>query len=114
MTRPKTQKARKLTADSRRFTQMDTERNPFKNITAEASLDWARDPELVEAQRAQRINFFVCRETTTNKNIPQIRAKSFCPIIVSRLGKKDFLSVLCVSAVKCPNPYLRESVRICG
>jgi len=101
MTRPKTQKARKLTADSRRFTQMDTERNPFKNITA-------------ETQRAQRINFFVCRETTTNKNIPQIRAKSFCPIIVSRLGKKDFLSVLCVSAVKCPNPYLRESAKICG
>ncbi len=43
-----------------------------------------------EAQRAQRIAFFVCRETTTNKNIPQIRAKSFCPIVVSRLGKKGF------------------------
>ncbi len=56
---------------------MDTERNPFKNITA-------------EALRAQRINFFVCRETTTNKNIPQFRAKSFCPIVVSRLGKKGF------------------------
>jgi len=24
---------------------MDTERNPFKNITAETSLDWARDGE---------------------------------------------------------------------
>jgi len=69
---------------------MDAERNPFKNITAEASLDWARDPELVEGQRAQRIKFFVCRETTTNKNVPQIRAVSFCPIVVSRLGKKEF------------------------
>ncbi len=49
----------------------------------------------VEPQRAQRIKIFVCRETTTNKNIPQIRAKSFCPIVVSRLGKKDLLSVLC-------------------
>ncbi len=62
----------------------------FKNITAEASLDWARDPELVEGQRAQRINFFVCRETTTNKNITQFRALSFCPIVVSRLGKRGF------------------------
>jgi len=41
------------------------------------------------------------------QNIPQIRAKSFCPIVVFRLGKRDSLSVLCVSAVKCPNPYLR-------
>ncbi len=49
-----------------RFMQMDTERNPFKNITAEASLDWVRDPELVEGQRAQRINFlFVGRRRQT-------------------------------------------------
>ncbi len=55
-----------LTADSRRFTQMDTERNPFKNITAEASLDDARDPEPVEGQRSQRINFlFVGRRRQT-------------------------------------------------
>jgi len=68
---------------------MDTEKNPFKNITAETSLDWARDLEPVERQRAQRIIFF-CRETTTNKNIAQIRAESFCPIVVSRLGKMGF------------------------
>ena len=45
---------------------MDTERNPFKNITAEASLDWARDPELVDGQRAQRIKIlFVGRRRQT-------------------------------------------------
>jgi len=53
-------------AINRRFTQMDAEGNPFKNITAEASLDWARDPELVEGQRAQRIKFlFVGRRRQT-------------------------------------------------
>ncbi len=60
MTRAKPENAQKLTADSRRFTQMDTERNPFKNITA-------------EAQRSQRIAFFVCRETTTNKNMTLLK-----------------------------------------
>ncbi len=55
-----------LAAINRQFTQMDPERNPFKNITAEASLDWARDPELVKGQRAQRINFlFVGRRRQT-------------------------------------------------
>ena len=53
MTRPKMENAQKLTADLRRFTLMDTERNPFKNITA-------------EAQRTQRINFlFVGRRRQT-------------------------------------------------
>ncbi len=61
----------------RRFTQMDTERNPFKNITA-------------EAQRAQRNNFLFVGRRRQTKNIPQIRAKSFCPIVVSRLGKMGF------------------------
>ncbi len=45
---------------------MDTERNPSNNITAEASLDWARDPEFVEGQSAQRIKFlFVGRRRQT-------------------------------------------------
>ncbi len=66
MTRAKTQSARTLTTDSRRFTQIDTGRIPFKNITAEASLDWARDPELVEGQREQGIKFsFVGRQRQT-------------------------------------------------
>ncbi len=30
-----------------------------------------------EAQRAQRMTFFVCRETTTNKNISLLKTKSF-------------------------------------
>jgi hypothetical protein len=73
----------------RRFTQMDTERNPFKNITAEASLDWARDPELVEGQRAQRISFFVCRETTTNKNLSAFRQNRF-----SQSSSPDWAKIL--------------------
>jgi len=85
----KAQKAQKLTADSRRFTQMETKRNPFKNITAEASLDWARDPELVEGQRAQRIIFCLSGDDDKQKPFP-IRSVSFCPIVVSRLGKKGF------------------------
>jgi hypothetical protein len=56
---------------------MDTERTPFKAITAEASLDWARDPELVEGQRAQIVSIFVCREPTTNKNIAFLKTRSF-------------------------------------
>ncbi len=49
---------------------MNTEGNPFKNITAEASLDWARGPELVEGQRAQRINFlFVGRRRQTKTSL---------------------------------------------
>ncbi len=56
---------------------MDTERNPFKAITAEASLDWARDPELVEGRRAQIVSIFVCREPTTNKNIALLKTRSF-------------------------------------
>ncbi len=41
-----------LTADSRRFTQMDTERNPFKKITAGAPIDGLRVVSQVEPQRA--------------------------------------------------------------
>ncbi len=68
---------------------MDTERNPFKNITAEASLDWARDPELVEGQRAQRIIFCLSGDDDKQKPFP-IKSVCFCPIVVSRLGKKGF------------------------
>jgi len=60
------QDAKPVKSFNRRFSPMDVERNTFKNITAEASLDWARDPELVEGQRAQRINFlFVGRRRQT-------------------------------------------------
>ncbi len=47
------------------------------------------------------------KTVTINKNILQNKAVRFCPIVVSRLGKGDFLSVLCVSAVRWPNLYLR-------
>jgi len=83
---------------NRRFTQMDTERNPLKNITAEAQ----------RAQRAQRINFLFVGRRRQTKNIPQIRAKSFCLIVVSRLGKRDFLSVLCGREKKFKNHQNRK------
>ncbi len=59
------------------LTHMDTERNPFKAITA-------------EARRAQKILFFVCRETTTNKIILQIRAGSFAQSSSPDWAKKFF------------------------
>ncbi len=43
-------------ANNRRFTQMDTEGNPFKNITA-------------EAQRAQRINFLFVGKRRQTKTL---------------------------------------------
>ncbi len=64
--RAKMQNARKLTADPRRFTRIDTERNPFMNITAEAPFDGLRVVSIVEPQRAQRIKFlFVVRRRQT-------------------------------------------------
>ncbi len=45
---------------------MDTERNPFKNITAEAPFDGLRVVSQVEPQRAQRIKFlFIGRRRQT-------------------------------------------------
>ena len=68
---------------------MDTERNPFKNITAEASLDWARDPELVEGQRAQRIKFlFVGRRRQTKHYSNQ--SYKFLPNHRLPIGQKGF------------------------
>jgi len=74
---------------NRRFTQMDTERNPFKNITAEASLDWARDPELVERQRAQRINFLFVGRRLQTKSLPKLELE----VLPNRrlpIGQKGF------------------------
>jgi hypothetical protein len=76
MPHAKVRNAQKLTADSRRFTQMETKRNPFKNITA-------------EAQRAQRIIFCLSGDDDKQKPFP-IRSVSFCPIGRRRLGKKGF------------------------
>ncbi len=38
----------------------------------------------------------------------------FLFVVVSRQTKKAVLSVLCVSAVKCPNPHLRKSACVGG
>jgi len=44
-------------------------------------------------------SFFVCRETTTNKNLSRLRPEAFWPIVVSRFGKISSLTELSVSAV---------------
>jgi len=68
---------------------MDTERNPFKNITAEASLDWARDPELVEGQRAQRIKFLFVGRRRQIKTLLKLKLK-FLPNRRLPIGQKFF------------------------
>ncbi len=94
------QSAGELPEINRRFTQMDTGRNPFKNITA-------------EAQRAQRIKFMFVGRRRQTKTFLKLECR-FLPNRRLPIGQKEFLSVLCVSAVKCPNPYLRVSAKICG
>jgi len=89
---------------NRRFTQIIADSNLF---TAVASLDWARDPELVEGQRSQRILGFVCRETTTNKNMPLVKTRSFAQSSSPAWARISYLSVLCVSAVG----FLKKSLR---
>jgi len=86
---------------------MDTEKNPFKNITA-------------ETQRAQRINFLFVGRRRQTKTLLKSELKVFAQSSSPDWAKWDFLSVLCgstaltilslskdVSAVKCSNPYLR-------
>ncbi len=85
--------SRELGIINRGFTQTDTERNPFKILP--------------QRRRGRReFNFCLSGDDDKQKQI-SLEAPRICPIVVSRLGKRDFLSVLCVSAVKCPNPYLR-------
>ena len=68
---------------------MDTERNPIKNITAGASLDWARDPELVEGQRAQRITFLIVGRRQQTKTFFKLELE----VLPNRrlpIGQKEF------------------------
>jgi len=43
-----------MDTDGHRWTQMDTDKELIKSLTAETSLDAARDPEPVEGQSTQR------------------------------------------------------------
>jgi len=50
------------------------------------------------------------REMTIGQNDLGLDADKFLFVVVSRQTKKPFfLCVLCVSAVKSPNPHLRKS-----
>jgi len=55
------------------------------------------------------MNFlFVGRRRQTKTLLKLERAVSFCPIVVSRLGKRDFLSVLCGREKKFKNHQNRK------
>jgi len=100
MTRAATQNARKLTADSRRFTQMDTG-NPFKNIIA-------------EAQRAQRIQFlFVGRRRQTKHYSNQ--GYKFLPYRRLPIGQKGILQRtlrLCGEMSESLSAIIGENLRL--
>jgi len=94
----KTQNAQKLTADSRRFTQMDTERNPFKNITA-------------EAQRAQRIKFLFVGRPRQTKHYSNQSCK-FLPNCHLPIGQKGFPLRLCGEMSEFLSAIIGENLRL--
>ncbi len=90
---------------------MDTERNPFKNITAGAPFDGLRVVSQVEPQRAQRINFlFVGRRRQTKtflKLKPKVLPNRRLPI-----GQKGFPQrTLPFDKLRVPSPV---EGRLCG
>ncbi len=58
----------------------------------------AKDAKMLKIGR----KFFPCLARALVPN-----GDMFLFVVVSRQTKKGILCVLCVSAVKCPNPYLR-------
>ncbi len=92
------------------MTLAKTQRTPSINKIKNSKLEI---PVRTYRRERRELNFRLSGDDD-KQNIPQIRVRNFCPIVVSRLGKRDFLSVLCVSAVKYPNLYLRVSAKICG
>ncbi len=57
---------------------MGTDKDFFKNPTAETSLDAARDPEPVEGQSTQREGFLPNQETTIGQKTPSLEEAGFC------------------------------------
>jgi len=83
-----------LTADLRRLAQIGNSKEQSKALrvisrrptptnadedlfTAETPFDGLRVVSRVQPQRSQRIAFFVCRETTTNKNMSPLGPAGF-------------------------------------
>jgi len=81
MTRAKTQKSQKLTADSRRFTQMR-----IRTFTA-------------ETQSTLRKSLLPNRETTIGQKLTALIRGMFLFVVVSRQTKNLILCALCASAV---------------
>jgi hypothetical protein len=81
------------------------------------ALRWTqgREPvESVEPQRAQRIAFFVCRETTTNKNLSAFR-QNLLPNRRLPIGQKFFplrTLRLCGGMFECLSARIGENLRL--
>jgi len=92
MTLAKTQNAQKLTADSRRFTQIRIRRFHRRDAEYAEQIPFAQsgDDEWAKAYSSNLSNVFVCRRLPTNKNL------ILCASAVIFL--KGFLSVsICVN-----------------
>ncbi len=87
--RDEPQRRKASNAINRRFTQMDTERNPFKNITAEAPFDGLRVVSRVEPQRAQRMSFLFVGRRRQTKTFLKLELK-FLPNRLLPIGQKGF------------------------
>jgi len=68
---------------------MDTERNPFKNITAETPFDGLRVVSQVEPQREQRIEFLFVGRRRQTKTFLKLEFK-FLPNRRLPIGQKGF------------------------
>jgi len=68
-------------------------------FTAETSLDWARDLELVEGQSTLREEFLSNRETTIGQKALGLNAGMFLFVVVSATNKKVILCALCASTL---------------
>jgi len=74
---------------NRRFTQMDTDKEFFKSITAETQSTQRQTPRILNRRLAQinadgdSIELVFCLSGDDDKQ----KGKLFCPIVVSRLGK---------------------------
>ena len=84
-------------APRRKARQVRKKKEFFKNITA-------------EAQRAQRNSFFCLSGDDDKQKHTSSKDWVFCPIVVSRLGKNSYLSVLRVSAVSFSMESLSASI----
>ncbi len=84
-----TQNSQKLTADSRRFTQMAQKEFPLRISPQRRPSTGLGTLSLSKGKGRRELIFCLSGDDDKQKPFP-IRFVSFCPIVVSRLGKKGF------------------------